>query len=545
MYYLVIIDDYSMFSWIFFLAKKDETCGILKDFITGIENQLNHKVKIIRCDNGTKFKNYEMNQLCRIKGIKMELSNARTPQQNEVAERKNKTLIEAARTMTPQQNEVAERKNKTLIEAARTMLVDSRLPIPFWAEAVNTACYVQNRVLVTKPHNKTPYELLVGRAPIISFMRPFSCPVTILNTLDHLGKFDGKADEGFLVGYSINRKAFRVYNSITKKVEENLHVNFLENKPNVAGSGNRSNGIAGSKIHFDVGQERKKKVSDQEYILLPLLNTCLDVPSCNEGVESSPKDNAGKNPIVNTASDKDGTFQRTYGEWNFSTPIPVNVASSSFSHLPALDDFSKMPDLEDTGIFDDTYDDRDEGEETDYNKLETIIPVSCIPSTRIHKDHPKEQIIREVNSAIQIRKMAKQNKAELITFVNKQRRTNHKDFQIVYLLVFSLKWNQRRKEPWELNGSTETRKIIEGLLIKAIRLFFADASFMDITVYQMDVKSALLYGTIKEEVYVSQPPGFVNPQFPDKVYKVEKALYGVHQDPRAWYETLSYYLLEN
>ncbi|GJU57842.1 ribonuclease H-like domain-containing protein [Tanacetum coccineum] len=131
----------------------------------------------------------------------------------------------------------AERKNRTLIEAARTMLADSLLPTTFWAEAVNTACYVQNRVLVTKPHNKTPYELLHGRPPSISFMRPFGCPVTILNTLDPLGKFDGKADEGFLVGYSINNKAFRVFNTRTRKVEENLHITFLENKPNVAGSG--------------------------------------------------------------------------------------------------------------------------------------------------------------------------------------------------------------------------------------------------------------------------------------------------------------------
>nr|GFC34106.1 retrovirus-related Pol polyprotein from transposon TNT 1-94 [Tanacetum cinerariifolium] len=117
----------------------------------------------------------------------------------------------------PQQNGVAKRKNRTLIEAARTMLEDSLLPTTFWAKEVNTACYVQNRVLVKKPHNKTPYELLISRSPNLEFMKPFGFPVTILNTLDHLGKFDGKADEG--------------------KVEENLRVNFLENKPNVAGSG--------------------------------------------------------------------------------------------------------------------------------------------------------------------------------------------------------------------------------------------------------------------------------------------------------------------
>nr|GEY03119.1 retrovirus-related Pol polyprotein from transposon TNT 1-94 [Tanacetum cinerariifolium] len=103
---------------------------------------------------------------------------------------------------TPQQNGIAERKNRTLIEAAITMLADSLLPILFWAEAVNTACYVQNRVLVTKPHNKTPYEILHGRTPSIGFIRPFGYPLTMLNTLDSLGKFDGKFDEGFLVGYS-------------------------------------------------------------------------------------------------------------------------------------------------------------------------------------------------------------------------------------------------------------------------------------------------------------------------------------------------------
>lgn len=114
---------------------------------------------------------------------------------------------------------------------------DAKLPTTFWVEAVNTACYVHNRVLVVKPHNKTPYKLFHGRTPSLSFMRPFGCHVTILNTIDHLGKFDGKADEGFFVGYSININAFRVFNSRTRVVEKNLHVNFRENTPNVVGSG--------------------------------------------------------------------------------------------------------------------------------------------------------------------------------------------------------------------------------------------------------------------------------------------------------------------
>nr|GEX08596.1 retrovirus-related Pol polyprotein from transposon TNT 1-94 [Tanacetum cinerariifolium] len=379
-----------------------------------------------------KFKNYKMNQLCGIKGIKREFSNARTPQQNGVAERKNRTLF----------------------EAARTMLADSLLPIPFWAEAVNTACYVQNKVLVTKPHNKTPYELLIGRIPIISFMRPFGCLVTILNTLDHLGKFDGKADEGFLAGSG---------------PEWPFDIESLTNSMNYqsVSAGNRTNGNAGSEINSDAGQAKKEKVPDQEYILLPLLNTCSNVPSSYEEAESSPKNDTGKkstaqptcvdggktgdlgsldqqmkniddsentnsfntaSPTVNIASNKDGTFQRTNAEWDFSTPITVNAVGSSFSHPNALYNYSKLINLEDCRIFDDAYDDRDEGTEAYYNNLETVISVSPIPSTRFHKYHPKEQIIGEVHSVVQTRNMAKQNEAGLLTFINKQRRTNHKDF---------------------------------------------------------------------------------------------------------------------
>ncbi|GKB29686.1 putative ribonuclease H-like domain-containing protein, partial [Tanacetum coccineum] len=214
-YCLVVTDDFSRFSWVFFLATIDETSGILKTFITEIENQLDYKVKVIRSDNETEFKNSVMNQLCEMKGIKREFGVARTLQQNGVAERRNRTLI----------------------EAARTMLVDSKLPTTFWAEAVNTACYVLNRVLVIKSHTKTPYELIRGRTPLIDFMKPFGCPVTILNTRDNLGKFDGKADEGFFVGYSMVSKAMRVFNKGTGIVEETLNIRFLENAPNVIGNG--------------------------------------------------------------------------------------------------------------------------------------------------------------------------------------------------------------------------------------------------------------------------------------------------------------------
>ncbi|GJV62978.1 putative ribonuclease H-like domain-containing protein [Tanacetum coccineum] len=434
MYCLVVTDDFSRFSWVFFLATKDETSGILKAFITRIENQINHKVKIIRCDNGTEFKNKELNQFCEMKGIKREFSVARTPQQNRVAERKNKTLI----------------------EAARTMLADSKLPTTFWAEAVNTACYVQNRVLVIKPHNKTPYELFNGRPPTIRFMRPFGCPVTILNTLDHLGKFDGKADEGFFVGYSVNSKAFRVFNNRTRIVEETLHITFLENKPNVAGSGpkwlfdidtltmsmnykpvtagNQANGNAGFQDDNDAGKSEKKAVPDHDYILLPLMTSQGSKDAENE-VNEEPANEGDKNDQTLRGESKRLIVQERTAKINTNSTNSVTAASSSVNaaqpmNVTSLPDDPLMPELEDIGIFEDAYGDQDVGAEADFNNLDSTMIVSPIPTTRIHKDHLVSQIIGDLQSAPQTRRMTKQfEEHALIGPVHIQRRTNHKDFQ--------------------------------------------------------------------------------------------------------------------
>nr|GFB85772.1 putative ribonuclease H-like domain-containing protein [Tanacetum cinerariifolium] len=358
MYCLVVTDDYSRFTWVFFLASKDETSAILKTFITGIDNLVDHKVNVIRCDNGTAFKNREINQFCEMKGIMRQYSVARTPQQNGIAERRNKTLT----------------------KAARTMLVDSELPTTFWVESVNTTCYVQNKVLVVKPHNKTPYELFHGKTPALSFMRPFGCPVTILNTKDHLDKFDGKADEGFFVGYSLNSKAFRVFNNRTRIVEKNLHIRFSKNTSNIAGSrpnwlfdidaltksmnykpvvaGNQSNGNAGTKACDDAGKARMETVPGKDYILLPLWTVDEDPRQESECKDQEKEDNVNSTNNVNVV----GTNR-------------VNVV---------------------------------DGEEmADMNNFDTTIQVSPTPTTRIHKDHPIDQVIDDLHSTTQIRNMSK------------------------------------------------------------------------------------------------------------------------------------------
>ncbi|GJS03258.1 putative ribonuclease H-like domain-containing protein [Tanacetum coccineum] len=526
-----------------------------------IENLEDHKVKVIRCDNRTEFKNREMNQFYEKKGILRQYSVARTPQQNGVAERRNRTLI----------------------KVAMTMLADSKLPTTFWVEAVNTACYVQNRVLVVKPHNKTLYELFHGRTPTLSFMRPFGYPVTILNTIDHLGKFDGKANEGFFIGYSLNSKAFRVFNSRTRIVEENLHIRFSESTPNVVGSGpdwlsnidaltrtmnyepivagTQSNGFAGTKASDNAGQARKETE-----------------PSSHDD-ESKPLSDDEKKVDEDLRKKSECNDQEK--EDNVNNTNNVNVASTNEVN-------ANMSALEDYSIFDSSSDDQNDGAEADMNNLDTTIQVSPIPTTRIHKDQPLNQVIGDLQSAIQTRKMSKN--LEEHGFVSTiQQRTNHKDLQNCLFacflsqeepkkVIYALKdpsWIEamqeeflqfKLQEVWTLVDLPNGKRVIgtkcvfrnkkdeRGIMIRnkarlvaqgytqeegidydevfapvarieSIRLFLAYASFKDFVVYQMDVKSDFLYGKIEEEVYVCQPPGFEDPDFLEKVFKVKKALY--------------------
>ncbi|GJY20933.1 putative ribonuclease H-like domain-containing protein [Tanacetum coccineum] len=438
---------------------------LLRKIFILIENLVDKKVKIIRCDNGTEFKNRVISEFCEKKGIKREFSIARTPQQNGVAERRNRTLI----------------------EAARTMLADSMLPTTFWAEAVNTTCYVQNRVLVVKPHNKTLYELFRGRTPYLSFMKPFGCDVTILNTLDHLGKFDGKSDDGFFVRYSLNSKTFRVYNIRTRKVEENLHVRFLEDKPIIAGDGPKwlfdinvltksmnyvpvvvgttSNDFVGTKESIGVGHSSKEPGSSQDYILMPLWkdggiddqertkNSAQDVntvgPSINttstnfntvykwleenvvaqllideeiiESVIGINKDDIDEEddesstmepPSRNEAIKEAITLNNFLLSYEKTTPEVLTMLRKIRDEIQGEIDFNKKQKTIDTlspnltAPLEPTYADifGDESE-LDLSNIATTYPVPTTPNTRIHKDHSLDHVLGDVQSGVQTRRM--------------------------------------------------------------------------------------------------------------------------------------------
>ncbi|GJT94665.1 putative ribonuclease H-like domain-containing protein [Tanacetum coccineum] len=463
-------------------------------------------------------------------------------------------------------------KNRTLIEVARTMLADLKLPTTFWVEAVNTACYVQNRVLVIKPHNKTPYELFLGRKPALSFMRPFGCPVTILNTIDHLGKFDGKADEGFFVGYSTNSKAFRVFNSRTRIVEENLHVKFSEDTPNIAGSGpnwlfdidaltksmnyepvvagNQSNGSAGTKACDDAGKARMEIVPGKDYILLPFLT---QDPSFSSSSKDSP--DAGFKPsgeeekkdakdLENEDSEVPNTEEPRVNQEqdanvnstnNINTVSPTvnaadienNVANENIVY--GCDDDPNMPNLEEI-----VYSDDDEGvnAKADMTNLDTHILVSPTPTTRIHKDHPLEQIIGDTHLAPQTRGMIK-NVTEHVKpkkviqalqdpswIEAMQEELLQFKLQQVWTLM-DLPYGKRAiGTKWVYKNKKDERGILIRNKARLVAQGYTQEEGIDYDEVFALVARIEATRLIEEEVYVCQPPGFEDLEFPDKVYKM-------------------------
>nr|GEU47523.1 putative ribonuclease H-like domain-containing protein [Tanacetum cinerariifolium] len=455
-YCLVVTDDYSRFTWVCFLATKDETSPILKTFITGLENQFSLKVKVIRSDNGIEFKNNDLNLFCGMKMIKREFSVPRTPQQNGIAKRKNRTLI----------------------EAAKTMLADSLLPIPFWAEADNNVC--------DYPESK--------------------------NVALNQGSRSKQEDDSRIRAWYINQQYvfFPVWSSgSTNPLDTDGDAVFDENEPEFEGRKPESevsvspSSSAQSKKHDDkIKREAKGKSPIESLIGYRKLSVEFEDFSDN----SINEDNAAS--ILVPAV---GQFSSNSAN-TFSVAGPSNIAASPTHKVSSY-----------------------VGAEADFNNLETSITVSHIPTIRVHKDHPVTQIIGDLSLATQTRSMIRVAKdqepkrvhqalkdpslieamqEELLQFI----------MQKVWVLVdlpcgkraIGTKWVFRnKKDERDIIVRNKARLVTEGHTqdegihyeevfapvanIKAIRLFLAYASFMGFMVYQLDVKSAFLYGTIEEE----------------------------------------------
>nr|GEV98090.1 putative ribonuclease H-like domain-containing protein [Tanacetum cinerariifolium] len=535
------------FCWVFFLEHKDETYPIFKNFINIVENQLNKQVKAIRCDNGTEFKNVQMIELYGSKGIKREY--------------------------------------------------------------IKTACYVLNRVLVTSPHNKTPYALLTGNIPTVSHFKPCGCHVTILNTSDHLGKFDGKADEGYIVGYSssLGHEWYFDLDYLTdslgyKHVSANQPTGTQGNTTNSASTqdvdsnsdcdeqviivpsypshniqGTQPIDTPGDKVDDypflsadEIFQKELARLTGEEHrdtsyadsptlgtkhnaedlktppSAQPVLPGCIPVPTGSISVPAAATMVPSDDVPVHSRCSTDSVFD---GKPTTRIPYPSDLGN----HNPSPGIFS-------SSSYNDEFD-------TALNNVASSVEVILVATKRINTIHTQSLIIGDLTSVVQMRSKALKNPCWVDVM---QEEMQQFKFQNVWVLIDLPPGKYAIGTKWILKNKRDARGIVfhnkvrliaqghrqeEGIdynevftpvaRIEDIRLFLAFASYMGFLVYQMDVKSAFLYGRIEEEVYVTQPKGFMDPQHLKKVYKVVKTQYGLHQAPRAWYATLSTFLLKH
>nr|GEX63991.1 hypothetical protein [Tanacetum cinerariifolium] len=203
-YILVIVDDYSRYTWTLFLRSKNETPEVLKDFLTMIQRNLQALVITVCTNRGIEFLNKTLNAFFKEEGIEHQTSTARTPEQNGVVEIRNRTLV----------------------KAARTMLSALKLPLFFWAEAIATACYTQNRSILILTHGKTPYHIINDRKPSIKHLHIFGCICYVTKDGKNIDKMKEKGDQCILVGCSTQSKGYRVYNKITRIIVESIRIRF-------------------------------------------------------------------------------------------------------------------------------------------------------------------------------------------------------------------------------------------------------------------------------------------------------------------------------
>jgi hypothetical protein len=517
-YCLVIVDYYSRFTWVFFLQEKSQTQETLKGFLRRAQNEFGLRIKKIRSDNGTEFKNSQIEGFLEEEGINHEFSSH----------------------YTPQQNGVVERKNRTVLNMARTMLDEYKIPDRFWAEAINTACYSINQLYVHRILKKTSYVLLTSKKPNVSYFRVFGSKCFILVKRGRKSKFAPKAIEGFLLGYDSNTRAYRIFNKSTGLVEVSCDIVFDETN----------------------GSQVEQVDLDEEAPCVALRNMSIG--------DVCPKE-----------SEEPTQAQDQPSSSNQASPPTQDEEHAQGGEEEDQEDEPPQEEVNDQGGDEDNQDKEDEQE----------VQGQRPPHPRVHqaiqRDHPVNSILGNIHKGVTTRSRVA-NLCEHYSFVSsiepyrvedalrdsdwvvamQEELNNFTRNEVWHLVprpnqnVVGTKWVFRNKQ--DEHGVVIRNKArlvakgysqVDGLdfdetyapvaRLESICILLAYATYHGFKLYQMDVKSAFLNGPIKEEVYVEQPPGFEDSEYPNHVYKLSKALYGLKQTPRAWYECLRDFLITN
>nr|GEU88184.1 hypothetical protein [Tanacetum cinerariifolium] len=483
-YVLVIVDDYSRYTWTHFLRYKDETPEVLSDFLRLVQRGLNAHVRTVRTNKGTEFLNKTLHAYFATEGIDHQTSVARTTEQNSIVERRNRTLV----------------------EAARTMLSAAKVPLFFWAEAIITTCFTQN-----------------------------------LRDGENLDKMKEKGDACIFVGYSTQSRAYRVFNKRTRVIVETIHVNFDE-LPQMASDHVSSDPVPqfqrtalehdslspGPQCQENVSHAAETVTTSNE---LDLLFSLMFDELLNGSTQSVPKSSAVTTADVphqcqqqlttplNTQTTPATTCQDPSQAPTVTSTKNINQAETNSKNAQVIDD-------EFINIFCTPVQDRWETSSR-HNKLLEILLNLLEPDV-------------SYNQMARCEELYQFDRLDVWELVDRPLCTN----------VINMKWlwkNKRDEENTVIcnkscllakgyaqkEGVDFEESFAPVVRLEAVKLFIAYAAYKSFTVYQMDVKTTILYGPLKEEVYVNQPDGFVDPYHPEKVYRLKKALYGLKQAPRA------------
>jgi len=573
---LVIVDDYSRYTWVYFLKTKDETQQIFIDFATEVQRQHNLLIMAIRSDNGSEFKNYTLNDFLSDEGIRHQYSAA----------------------YTPQQNGVAERKNRTLMDMARSMMAEYKSRYNFWAEAISTACHSSNRLYLRKGLNKTPYEILTGNKPYILYFKVFEWKCLYKIKGVRLSKFAPKALEGIFVGYGAESHTYRVFDIASGIIIESCSVRFEENDSSQVG---QVDVCAGDEIPQDaivrmgVGFFRPIEghgVASREGLCSTTVEPSSSQHQQTPSLEANdaPTQEQEENPLSHVQDQ--GQDQPRIHDGSDEYPFDICASPNVVQDQAHEDELAQ--EIEEAQI---------EGQDGDPNdQVDQVIPPRPrrtkeeIEARRLARrerqlerlEHTHDKVLGDVRAKVSTRR-------QLANFSNHHAYISVVEPKKVFEALEDSDWveamheelnNFKRNKVWTLvEKPKECRNVIgtkwifknkqdefgnivrnkarlvaqgfsqvEGIdfgetyapvaRLESIRILLAYASHHNFKLQQMDVKSAFLNGPLHEEVYVKQPPGFEDLNFPNHVYKLDKALYGLKQAPRAWYEHLKELLVD-
>nr|GEX36068.1 hypothetical protein [Tanacetum cinerariifolium] len=509
-YVLVIVDDFTRFGLVGFLHTKDETPAIFEKFLKNSQLALNATIPTVRIDNGTEFVNKTITDLFESVGIT------------------HQTSI----PWSPPQNGVVKRWNCTLMEAARTMLIFAKASLFLWVEAVATVWYTLNRSLIHTLYRKTYYELLKGKKPDLKYFRVFGSLCYPTNDYDDVGKLKAKADIGVFVGYAPTKKAYRVFNKRSRKIQETIHVSFDELSGAMTSEHSRH-------TSFDLVKDPptpsvSTTVQQFDELFQPWIDEDEEFPPTPTAPVNAPAVQVPEIAIVTP-------FTTLISEGAPAVTISPSVSESS-PHDTSVDGIETP--IDDVGS--NLYEPYIAPEAV--SEASSSIPVNAditpnSPIAHVQKwtmDHPLDNVIGDVH-----RPNYKQA-LEHSCWIEAMQEEIHK-FERIDVLVLVPASNNiliiplKRIFKIKLDEYGEVLKNKARLVVKGYRQeagIYFEESFAP-----MDVKIAFLNGELNEVVYVSQPKGFVDPEHPMHVYRLKKALYGLKQAPRAWYDKLSKFLI--